>query len=237
MVMLLRLSGIPARAVTGYRYAFPFEKANEYKVSSSCAHTWPEAYIRGAGWIPFEPTSGYYSQSESSWRRYPAPSLLPEVSTATDMPPVPAPPQTATVEKNESRDQILLAATLLWPVAASAILLLFLLIAGTKLFRFLRYRYSSPRMQLLTDVEIIKKNLVRISGHKIYDRGILSDYIPLAPGEMQDDINVIFSVCYRLIYADEKQNFPTTEENLLAQRIRKNLEKKKTYKPAEKSST
>ncbi len=236
MVMLLRLSGIPARAVTGYRYAFPFEKADEYSVSSSCAHTWPEAYIRGAGWVPFEPTSAYYSQSESTWHRYPAASDKAETSTVKELPPVVAAPQTTPAEENESHDQILLAVKVVWPVAASAILLLLLLVFGAKLYRFIRYRYSSPTGQLLTDVDIIKKNLVRISGHKIFDRGILSDYIPLAPGEMQNDLSRIFNVCYRLMYASEKENSPTPEENALARGVREKLEKLKTHKATHKSS-
>ena len=67
--MLLRLSGIPARATSGFRYAFPFTKADEYEVSSSCAHVWPEAYIENVGWIPFEPTGAYYALSDHSWHR------------------------------------------------------------------------------------------------------------------------------------------------------------------------
>jgi transglutaminase-like putative cysteine protease len=69
MVMLLRLSGIPARASFGYRYVFPFEKEEAYEVDGGCAHTWPEAYLAGIGWVPFEPTAGVLKPAAYTWRR------------------------------------------------------------------------------------------------------------------------------------------------------------------------
>ncbi|MBR3339500.1 MAG: transglutaminase domain-containing protein, partial [Lachnospiraceae bacterium] len=69
MVILLRLSGIPARAQTGFRYVFPLEAESVYPVSSNCAHVWPEAFIDGFGWVPFEPTAGFRPQADYTWRR------------------------------------------------------------------------------------------------------------------------------------------------------------------------
>ncbi|MBO5622043.1 MAG: transglutaminase domain-containing protein, partial [Butyrivibrio sp.] len=227
MVMLLRLSGIPARAVTGYRYAFPFEREDEYHVSSSCAHAWPEAYIEGAGWIPFEPTSAYYSQADSSWHKAPAPLEEEKNTSLKDVPKAYVEPESLGEQENSFATNSLIALKVLWPFIVSAILLVLLLIAGTRLIRYLRYKYASPTKQYLFDVELIKKALVKASGHQIYDRGLLSDYVPLAPGDMQGELKDVFSVCYRLLYGADNANSPTPEENALARALREKLEKKK----------
>ncbi len=229
MVMLLRLSGIPARPVTGYRYAFPFEKNDEYKINASYAHAWPEAYIEGAGWIPFEPTSTYYTQADSSWHK--APAILEETadSPSKDVPKAYIQPQTEVTHESSFAQNSILALSVLWPFIVSAILLIVMLIAGTKLLRYLRYKYASPTKQLLFDVEQIKRSLVKNSGLQIYDRGHLSDYVPLAPADMQSDLNDVFDACYRLMYGAEKDGTPTPAENALARDIRENLEKKKLH--------
>ena len=73
MVLLLRSSGIPARYVSGYSHTYIDRTASDNKkkkdkenkkknnsnievVLSSDAHAWPEAYIKGLGWVRFEPT-------------------------------------------------------------------------------------------------------------------------------------------------------------------------------------
>ena len=70
MVMLLRLSGIPARYVEGYCYTFPEIKSGTYTVTGSSAHAWPEAYLEGFGWVPFEPTAIKRTSLESGWNLY-----------------------------------------------------------------------------------------------------------------------------------------------------------------------
>lgn len=64
-VLLARASGIPARYVEGY--CVPVEDKEETAVYSDMAHAWPEAYISGVGWIPFEPTPGYGAARHASW--------------------------------------------------------------------------------------------------------------------------------------------------------------------------
>ncbi len=227
MVMLLRLSGIPARAVTGYRYAFPFEKEDEYLVNSSCAHVWPQAYIEGAGWLPFEPTSAYYSQTESSWHKAPATLEEEKDMSLKDVPKAYVKPQPDDDAEGSFATNSLIAIKVLWPFIVSAILLILLLISGTRLFRYLRYRFASPTRQLLIDVEQIKKALVKASGQQIYDRGLLSDYIQLAPNNMQSDLKEVFNTCYRMLYSVGKEISPTPAENALAKRVREQLERAK----------
>ncbi len=55
-VLLARAYDIPARYVQGYRTETDGKMHTE--VMSVDAHAWPEAYIAGIGWLPFEPTPG-----------------------------------------------------------------------------------------------------------------------------------------------------------------------------------
>ena len=46
----------------------PTQGTGEINVYSDMAHAWPEVYIAGVGWIPFEPTPGYGSLRYTFWR-------------------------------------------------------------------------------------------------------------------------------------------------------------------------
>lgn len=65
-VLLARAEGIPARFVQGY--CVPAQGPGEVEVYSDMAHAWPEVYIPGVGWIPFEPTPGYGGLRYTSWK-------------------------------------------------------------------------------------------------------------------------------------------------------------------------
>jgi len=56
MVVLARLSGIPARLAIGYAGGKFDERTNRYVVTELQAHSWPELYFPGYGWVAFEPT-------------------------------------------------------------------------------------------------------------------------------------------------------------------------------------
>jgi hypothetical protein len=57
MVVLARASGLPARFVSGYAPG-DYDEANaRYIVRELHAHSWPEVYFPGIGWIEFEPTA------------------------------------------------------------------------------------------------------------------------------------------------------------------------------------
>lgn len=64
-VLLARAEGMPARYVQGF--CVPVREQGEISVASDMAHAWPEVYIRGVGWIPFEPTPGYTASRHTSW--------------------------------------------------------------------------------------------------------------------------------------------------------------------------
>ena len=65
-VLLAQSECLPARYVQGF--CIPLENEKETIVYSETAHAWPEVYIDGKGWIPFEPTPGYGAYRYTSWK-------------------------------------------------------------------------------------------------------------------------------------------------------------------------
>lgn len=64
MVVMLRSLGIPARFAKGFTSGEEIRKdgANTiYKVQNNNAHSWPEVYFPGTGWVPFEPTATFHN--------------------------------------------------------------------------------------------------------------------------------------------------------------------------------
>lgn len=55
-ILMLRLSGIPARMAVGYAEGSHDPIDEIYVVSGSDAHAWPEVFFPEYGWIEFEPT-------------------------------------------------------------------------------------------------------------------------------------------------------------------------------------
>ncbi len=64
-VLLARAQGLPARYVQGF--CVPLADGGETIVSSDMAHAWPEVYLDGIGWIPYEPTPGYQQVRYTPW--------------------------------------------------------------------------------------------------------------------------------------------------------------------------
>ncbi len=245
MVILLRLAGIPSRAVSGYRYVFPFAQQEAYAVSGNCAHIWPEAYFDNIGWVPFEPTAVYRTASEFTWHRTAgnddAGTPAGESDEDAQIPEQPDFTDTDSEETSSETSELLFTA-LARPMVLSIVLLLGALIAGTSLLRRARYRNASPEKRLVMDVEMIKKSIRRQYADAFNDRGLLSDYVNMAPEELRPDLEKVFGVCYRILYGggadtavtpDEKSSTPSVsaEESALAQRIRERLqEMQRSYK-------
>ena len=55
-IVLLRLSGVPARMAVGYAQGEPVGDGS-FIVRQKNAHAWPEVYFPGLGWVEFEPTA------------------------------------------------------------------------------------------------------------------------------------------------------------------------------------
>ena len=57
MTIMARMVGIPSRMAVGFLPGQADEEVvGQYLVSGRQAHTWPELYFEGAGWVRFEPT-------------------------------------------------------------------------------------------------------------------------------------------------------------------------------------
>lgn len=99
MITMARLEGIPARMAIGFT---PGEKLEDgsFEVTSHDSHAWPELFLEGLGWVPFEPTPpmsgppGYTEPSDQqpSASPSPDPSATPTPSTPASPTPTPAPP-------------------------------------------------------------------------------------------------------------------------------------------------
>ena len=57
MVVMARSIGIPARLATGY-IGGNLQAEGQYQVTEDLAHSWPQLYFSGYGWVDFEPTGG-----------------------------------------------------------------------------------------------------------------------------------------------------------------------------------
>lgn len=66
-VLLARAEGFPARYVQGF--CIPTVSGEGTFVYSHMAHSWPEVYIEGKGWIAFEPTPGYGVNRYTPWEK------------------------------------------------------------------------------------------------------------------------------------------------------------------------
>jgi transglutaminase-like putative cysteine protease len=55
MAAMARLAGVPARVGIGFT-AGTRQRNGSYRVTTSDAHAWPEAWFAGSGWVRFEPT-------------------------------------------------------------------------------------------------------------------------------------------------------------------------------------
>ena len=56
MAVMLRIRGIPARIVGGYKGGYYNDIGKYYAIPQKNAHVWVEAYITNKGWVRFDPT-------------------------------------------------------------------------------------------------------------------------------------------------------------------------------------
>lgn len=94
--VMARAVGLPSRVAIGFT---PGERGPDgrYHVRGLNAHAWPEVYLDGFGWVPFEPTPGRGAPG-ASYSGVPESQATPDnPTTATTAPPMEpaAPPTTA----------------------------------------------------------------------------------------------------------------------------------------------
>lgn len=91
MVVMARSLGLPARFATGFLPQAPDENGVQH-VFALNAHSWAEVYFAGYGWVEFEPTAAFPTQSQVSQ----SPEFLTSppdfpVAEPIELPPAPNP--------------------------------------------------------------------------------------------------------------------------------------------------
>lgn len=211
MVVMLRSIGIPAKYTQGFKH----DTANGNVVYSNEAHAWPEAYIRGYGWIAFEPTGAYASAAETGWGLLPKDEMESEITTdrtnpmykeTSDIPDIPTQQEDtigdASSEAAALRKNIL---ELIWQigrylVGLIGIVLLFYLIY--RIYESIRYQRMSAADKVRTDITHIRRKLTRRlpSGTKVESVFDLLPYVQLN----DFDLNEIFTNYYRIRFRGDE---------------------------------
>jgi len=95
MALMARSVGLPARVSVGFLPGT--RQANgSYRVSLRDAHSWPEVYLGGSGWVRFEPTPGVRTGEAPRWTGVGAADAAVAALEEADAPaPAPAPAATA----------------------------------------------------------------------------------------------------------------------------------------------
>lgn len=68
MALMARQLGIPARVAVGFTAGTP-DGSGTWAVGLHDAHSWPELYFQGVGWVAFEPTPGVRTGAPPPWAR------------------------------------------------------------------------------------------------------------------------------------------------------------------------
>ncbi len=83
---LARVVGLPSRVAVGYQPG-SIGPDGLFHVTNRNAHAWPEVWIEGAGWIPFEPTPPFIEPTNHIGTEAPPnPAENPNASTSTTAP-------------------------------------------------------------------------------------------------------------------------------------------------------
>lgn len=101
--LMARALGIPSRVAVGFTQGdltASTDTDSTYVVRGRHAHTWPEVYFDGIGWVPFEPTTGRGNPQSLSYTGIePAQAPMPPEQATTSTTPstqtVTSPPQTS----------------------------------------------------------------------------------------------------------------------------------------------
>lgn len=199
MVTLLRLNGIAARCAEGYVCPSPGRTGEPYAVTGNRAHAWPEAYIRGFGWVPFEPTPSRTTSLASTWNMYlPGEAPLPAADTTAAAKAIPEGQTVLQPDAEEGTDtgegyhavQILLS-ILRTIVIAAAALLTYFAVSLTAMYITRRRRFSesdgkSQMTILMEDIRWMILCQAKIRGSDTKNALAAGDYPDLLP--RQEDL-------------------------------------------------
>lgn len=65
--VMARTLGIPSRVAVGYTWGDYDAATGTYHVKGRNAHAWPEVWLKGVGWLPFDPTPGRGLPDAGAW--------------------------------------------------------------------------------------------------------------------------------------------------------------------------
>ncbi len=223
MVLLLRLNGIPARYVQG----FLFRPDDSGEVSGSHAHAWVEAYMSGVGWVTFEPTASEANAEDRAWNKQPAGEKQPEEELFPEEPEI-TPPDlpvgelpAVSVRTDHSRGMKSMLRTIIWYVLIGLLglfmAILLFLFAGR-----LRYKHLPPEEKLKTDMETVRKEIIRRYPRAAEDApsGSVLDYVQYVEDEkLQKDLMVLIGGYYRVRFRKDPPE-PKLVENVRKMAVR-----------------
>ncbi len=72
MTLMARSLGMPSRVVAGYTAGKYDAAHHEYVIRGNDAHSWPQVYFAGYGWINFQPSAGYTVFTRPAPNQYPS---------------------------------------------------------------------------------------------------------------------------------------------------------------------
>ncbi|MDQ6839337.1 MAG: DUF3488 and transglutaminase-like domain-containing protein, partial [Actinomycetota bacterium] len=88
--VLARSIGLPTRLAVGFTSGAS-TGGGSYQVTDADAHTWPEVYFTGYGWLPFEPTKGGFEVPGATGYTGHTAAASPSVPTPAPTPQAPLP--------------------------------------------------------------------------------------------------------------------------------------------------
>ncbi len=156
MAVMAREVGIPSRIAVGYAPGAANLEVEQrsgvslfgYQAAGRDAHSWPELYFEGLGWVPFEPTPTRGSVPE--YARAPSDSAagsqnipLPEQTTPAPITPAPAPTTPAPADATAATDSTVNH----WPLRLGGGLLALALVGGPGLLRVVVRRRNLARVR------------------------------------------------------------------------------------------
>ncbi len=149
-VLLARAEGFPARYVEGF--CVPLTDDSVMNVSSDMGHAWPEVYLEGIGWIPFEPTPGYGEYRYHGWQQVNTDAEMTEEDdsiTEADMQEEEARLQEELEEKKQKRKQRM---ALILQGMALILIICAMMIIAEKILTKKRYKRMSAERKFLVEV-------------------------------------------------------------------------------------
>ena len=84
---------------------------------------------------------------------------------------------------------------------------------------------APPEDKLRIDVGIIKAQLVKLSGSDFVDRGLLSDYVEMAPVDLQPELRKAIDLYYRVIYGHDAALCISERESIFVRDLRDRIVK------------